>query len=250
MKINQSHFPFTGIAVLSFGFVLVCGFNNPGKYNTNTHFNWSNSIKSQDTIPLNNNLDDGFYDKALKESIKNFDENMANLDEQIKNLKIDMNEKVKASLDKINIEELKKQATATLQQIDWNKMQDDIKSSVKNARDEFAKIDFTKMQDDIIKMQEKLKPQDFQRQIEDAVNNAQPSIKKMQEKLKRLDEFSDALAADGLIDKKKSYTLEWKSGELYINDKVQPEAVSHKYRKYENDFNGKIKMFPDDAESF
>ena len=65
----------------------------------------------------------------------------------------------------------------------------------------------------------------------------------------QLKEFTDALAADGLIDKKKGYTIEWKNGDLYINDKVQPKSVSDKYRKYE-DFKGKIKMEPDGAEHF
>ena len=56
------------------------------------------------------------------------------------------------------------------------------------------------------------------------------------------------MEADGLIDKKKGYTIEWKSGELYINGTEQPKNVSDKYKKYES--SGVIKTQPDGAEHF
>ena len=61
-------------------------------------------------------------------------------------------------------------------------------------------------------------------------------------------DFTDELAADGLINKKKGYTIEWKNGNLYINDKEQSKDISDKYRKYES--TGKIKMLPEGAEHF
>ena len=48
-----------------------------------------------------------------------------------------------------------------------------------------------------------------------------------------LKDFTDQLQKDGLIDKKKGYSIEWKNGgELYINGKKQPKEISDKYKKY------------------
>ena len=77
---------------------------------------------------------------------------------------------------------------------------------------------------------------------------AQEGINKAKEKLQQMKDFTDALAADGLIDKKKGYTIEWKDGNLYIDGKEQPKNISDKYRKYEEE--GKIKMLPEGAEHF
>ncbi len=86
------------------------------------------------------------------------------------------------------------------------------------------------------------------KQIDDAMNNAKEGIEKAKQQLQQMKDFTDALAADGLIDKKKGYTIEWKNGNLYINGTQQPKNISDKYRKYES--TGKIKTEPDGAEHF
>lgn len=53
-----------------------------------------------------------------------------------------------------------------------------------------------------------------------------------QEYLKVMNQLIDGLHKDGLIDKKKTYKLEVKKGDLYINGQKQPIEVSDKYRKY------------------
>jgi hypothetical protein len=60
--------------------------------------------------------------------------------------------------------------------------------------------------------------------------------------------FTNALAGDGLIDKKKGYTIEWKKGSLYINGNEQPKNISDKYHKYEEE--DKIKIQAECVEHF
>jgi hypothetical protein len=256
MKKIQKHFPFIDFCLLPLGFLIVCGFNNPGKSYANNNFKNTNHI---DTVPENNYNGNNFNSESFNKAMKELDENMANLDVQLKNLNVNIDTQLKESLSKINLEEIEKQTEASLKQIDWNKMQNDINNSVKEAQDQIAKIDFTKMQNDMKALQEKMQSEEFKsqfdseklhKQIDDAMSKAKQGMAKAKEKLQELKDFTDALAADGLIDKKKGYTIEWKNGDLYINDKVQPKSVSDKYRKYEDDFKGRIKMEPDGAEHF
>jgi hypothetical protein len=50
--------------------------------------------------------------------------------------------------------------------------------------------------------------------------------------LKLMNQLIDGLHEDGLIDRKKPYTVQVKEGELYIDSKKQPKEVSDKFRKY------------------
>lgn len=157
------------------------------------------------------------------------------------------------------MDEIEKQTEASLKQIDWNKMQQQVDNSLKQAQKEIAQIDFTKVQNEVKNMQEKLQSEEFksqfdsekiQKQIDEAMSKAKESIEKAKEHLQQLKNFTDELAADGLIDKKKGYTIEWKNGSLYIDGKEQSKSISDKYRKYENDNDGEIKMEPEGAEHF
>jgi len=51
--------------------------------------------------------------------------------------------------------------------------------------------------------------------------------------LRDLKDFTDALQQDGLIAKKKGYTIEWtKDGDLIINGKTQPKEISDRYSRF------------------
>ncbi len=78
--------------------------------------------------------------------------------------------------------------------------------------------------------------------FEKAMRNAKESMLKAKEELKNIKDFTNALEKDGLIDKKKNYKIEVRSGELYINDTKQSKEVSEKYRKYYRKENFTISM--------
>ena len=253
MKKRLRYFPILSFAMLPAGALLICSWQNPN------HNNYSDksgiNINQRDTTPK--------YDykveinmQAFDNAMKNLDKSMANLDLHMKELDLNFGKQLE-SLSKINFDEIQKQTEASIKSIDWHKMQKDIDGSLQNMQQEIAKIDFSKMQNQMKDLQEKFQSDEFksqfnseklQRQIDDAMSNAKEGIEKAKEKLQLMKDFTNELAADGLIDKKKGYTIEWKNGNLYIDDKEQPKDISDKYPKYES--TGKIKMLPEGAEHF
>jgi hypothetical protein len=252
MKKYQKQFSLFNFSILFIVVVIACAWQNP---NNNNSVNQFNNIDQTDTVPKNNYNKEYFNSDEFNKAMKELDKSMDNLDIQMKNLDVNIDKQVEESLSKINFDEIEKQTEASLKAIDWNKMQQQVDNSMKNAQQAIAKIDFTKMQNQMKDLQEKFQSQEFKsqfdseklhKQIDDAMSKAKEGIEKAKEKLQQMKEFTNALTADGLIDKKKGYTIEWKDGDLIINGKEQPKSISNKYRKYESD--GKIKMLPNDAE--
>ena len=248
---------FSGIAytVLPATALMLCSWESPGEYNYSNRVikNVNKAITCEavqkDTLPK---TEQDSFDKAMKE----MDINMDKMNEQMKNMKVDLDLKLEA-LSKIDIEAIQKQTEASLKQIDWSKMQQDINVSIKDVQEQIAKIDLSNIKVEMQALQEKLQSEEFksqlnsekmQKQISEAMVNAKAGMEKAKQKMQQIKTFTDELSADGLIDKKKGYELEWKSGELYINGQKQPKDISDKYRRYES--NGKIKILPEGAEQF
>jgi len=247
MKKIMKHFSRFPFFVLPASVLLFCSWQEPkgNHYSDNGYEN----TNRKDTVP-------GKIDKEYDLNMKELDKAMDNLNIQMKNLNLNFDKQFEA-LSKINFDEIEKQTEASLKAIDWNKMQQDVNISLQNAQKEIAQIDFSKMQNDFKKMQDKLQSEAFksqfntekmQKEIAGAMSKAKESIEKAKEKLQQMKNFTDELAADGLIDKKKGYTIEWKNGSLFINGKQQPKDISDKYRKYEDE--DEIKMLPEGAERF
>jgi hypothetical protein len=86
-------------------------------------------------------------------------------------------------------------------------------------------------------------------EIEKSMQNAKESIDKAKKELEGYKGLIDGLDKDGFLDKNKNYTIEYKNGELIVNDKKQPDDVVKKYsgflkdhknftiKKDDNDFN-------------
>src|SRR6185295_5143489 len=93
----------------------------------------------------------------------------------------------------------------------------------------------------------KLNGSQFKQEIENAMKDARNEMEKAKRELQDLKDFTGALEKDGLIDKKKGYTIEWtKDGNLIINGKTQPKEISDKYSRYYKKDGYKIKMRPDE----
>lgn len=208
------------------------------------------AVNITDTLPESKAKD---FDKAIEA----LNESMTMLNKQMKEIKIEVDKEIAKALSSVDFEAMEKQMKASFDKINWDKVQQDANVSIQKARAQIAKIDFTRMQKDMQALQEKFKSEEFksqfngeklQQQIDAAMANAKAGIEKAKVKLQQMKDFTNALVADGLIDKKKGYTIEWKAGDLYINQQKQSKDISDKYRKYEN--SGKIKMAPDDAKYF
>jgi hypothetical protein len=129
------------------------------------------------------------------------------------------------------MKEMKVQLENAMKQIDAAKLQSDINASI-------AKIDMDKIKMELDKVKEidfkgieenlkKMKPE-----IEKSMQDAKENIEKAKKELTQYKSFIDGLDQDGLIDKDKNYTIQYKNGELIINGKKQPANVVNKYGSF------------------
>jgi chromosome segregation ATPase len=144
-------------------------------------------------------------------------------------------EKMKAdlqqSLQKVDMTEMKVQLESAMKQIDAAKLQADINSAIakvdvekmKAELDKVKNIDFKGMEENL----NKIKPE-----LEKSMQDAKTGIEKAKKELADYKALIDGLDKDGLINKSKSYTIQYKGGELTINGKKQPAGVVKKYNKY------------------
>jgi len=229
--------------VMPVSLIVFCSWDNPGMYNYPNRVINANQVIT-DTLPKKT-------EDELEKAMSQLDIKLDKMKVEMKDLKIDLNKQLQ-TLSAIDFNAIQKQTEASLKQIDWNKMQQEVNVSVQNAQDVIAKIDLTK---EMQALQQKFQSEEFksqfntekmQKEVEDAMKHAKVNMEKAKQQLQQVKAFTNALATEGLIDKKKGYTIEWKSGELYINGGKQPKNIADKYRKYES--SGKIKMEPNGVE--
>ncbi len=148
-----------------------------------------------------------------------------------------MQKELDASLSKIDFEKIQKEVDASLKKIDWQKMQTELNVAMEKVK----QVDMKKVQEQINqamanvekqKLNMNLHADEIKEHVSKAMEKAKVSIEKAKVELKLMQEFTNELQKDGLIDKSKHYKIEVKDGELYINDVKQSKEVSDKYRKY------------------
>ncbi len=167
MKKIQKYFPLIDFCILPVGMLLICSWDNPGNnYYANRPII---NVKQTDTVPKNN-YNDNFNTDDFNKAMKTLNENMANLDVQMKNLNLNLDKQIETSLSKIDFEEIEKQTEASLKAVDWNKIQQEVDNSLQQAKREIAKIDFAKMQTDMKALQEKLQSEEFKSQFNSEKN--------------------------------------------------------------------------------
>lgn len=247
---------FTGI--LSIG-LLSWDFKQPGSVFTD------NDIS--DTIPPGREKKIRDLDDVLKElddaqfkMDKNFKPDMEKMKKEMEESfkKIDM-DKLKAEIDRglkeMDMDKIKMEVEKSIAKIDWDKMKADMEKvkeidmgkmelDMKKMEEEMKKIgpeieksmvkikemDFSKLELDMKKMEEEMKK--IGPEMEKAMEKAKVEIEKAKEEMKEYKTFVDGLDKDGLIDKKKEYTIKHKDGEFIINGKKQPAEVYNKYRSF------------------
>jgi hypothetical protein len=199
-------------------------------------------------------VDDKNLDK-LDEALKNLDVRMKELDERLKKMDFSKMEKeTNVAMKKVDFEKMNKELEASMKKIDWQKMQEELNASMGKLKE----VDMSRVKEQLARTQlqmekhqhdMKLNHEHMQENIEKTMKHAHESMQKAQQSMEKahaqlanLQEFTDALQADGLIDKKKDYNVEVKDGELYINGTKQSKEVSEKYKKYYKKDNFQINM--------
>jgi hypothetical protein len=163
--------------------------------------------------------------EQLKEAMKQIDMAKIQMDVDKALKQVDM-EKIRAEVERatreIDAAKIEKEVKESLAAVDWEKMKKDM--------DEVKKIDMSKLDADMKKLQLEMK--DLGPKIEKEMENAKAGIEKAKVEMREYKSFVDGLEKDGLINKKESYSIEHKNGELIINGKKQPADVYNKYGSF------------------
>jgi chromosome segregation ATPase len=158
-------------------------------------------------------------DAQIQRSLKaiDFDKIQHELDESLS--KIDK-EQITRELEKARI-----QVDQALEKANWQQ-------ELKNQKFQHEEIEkqMADAKKQLEKAREQMKSQQFD--FKKDLDKAKIDIDRAKEELKSYQEMIYAMEKDGLLNTKDDYTIEYKEGDLYINDKKQPQEVTDKYKKY------------------
>jgi chromosome segregation ATPase len=157
-----------------------------------------------------------------------------------------MKVQLQENLDKVDMQQMKEEIAKAMKEIDMAKIQTDINNSISKIDMDKIKVELDKVKDiDFKGIEENLKK--MKPEIEKSMQHAKESIDKAKKELEGYKSLIDGLDKDGLIDKNKNYTIEYKNGELTVNEKKQPADVVKKYSSFLKDHkNFTIKKDNDD----
>lgn len=209
------------------------------------------------TVPKQRNYDKNELTvKDIDNAMKELDIELQKMNVELKNMNIEISKSIKDAMSQLDMEKINKELSEEMKKVDFAKIQDEVNSSLKEAQAEISKVDMEKIQREVNQSlkdaQQKIKKADMEKvqlemkdlenklnngelkkQIEESMKDAKIQMEKAKKELLQLKEFTDALQKDGLIDKDKRFSIEWKNGEdLYINGEKQPKEISDKYKKY------------------
>src|SRR6476469_508666 len=197
--------------------------------------NTINNTRRDTTEPKQRDNDkDEFRMKELQEAMKQLDLQMQKLDLHMKDIDLKISKQVQEVLANVDMEKINNEVQENLKNVDIDKIKLEVDKSVKDAQEQIKNIDMDKM---------KLQMQELKKKIKNTIKDTKERIKKKKKNLQDIKDFTDQLQKDGLIDKKKGYSIEWKNGgQLYINGKKQPKEISDKYKKYYKKDGWRIEM--------
>jgi hypothetical protein len=203
-----------------------------------------NNTARDTTEPKQRNNDkDEFRMNELEDAMKQLDIQMQKLDVQLKDIDVNISKHVQEALANIDMQKLNKEVQENLKNIDFDKIKLQVDKSLEQAKEQIKNIDTQKLKIQMQELQNKFNSEDFKKEIERSMKGAKESIEKAKKNLQEMKEFTDELEKDGLIDKDKGYSIEWKNGgELYINGKKQSKEISDKYKKYYKKDGWRIEM--------
>jgi hypothetical protein len=161
--------------------------------------------------------------REIEESLRkiDFDKIQRDIDQSLDDAKRVNKEEIKQE-----IENARKEVENALRNEEWKeelkeaqrRSKDDVQKELENAKKEMARV------------REEMKHQKFD--FKKDMDKAREEVGKAREEMKGYQEMIYEIEKDGLINTKEDYSIEYKSGDLFINDKKQPQSVTDKYNKY------------------
>lgn len=175
--------------------------------------------------------------QEIDEATKNIDVKkiQEEVTKAIKNVDFEkMKTDLQQNVDKVDLQQMKDEIAKAMKEIDAEKIKADINASISKIDMDKIKLELGKAENiDFMKMEENLKK--MKPEIEKSMQGAKESIEKAKKELLEYKGFIDILDKDGLINKSKNYTIEYKNGELSINGKRQSSDVAKKYNSFLKD---------------
>ena len=150
-----------------------------------------------------------------------FDKIQRDIEQSLEDVK-----KVDKEAIKKEIENAKKQVKEAMEKEEWK---EDMKKAQLESKEEVKKA-MEDVKKEMAKVKEEMKDQkfNFKKDMEKAkveLDNAKSELKDYQDMIYEMEK-------DGLLSTKEDYSIRYNDGELFINDKKQPESVTDKYKKY------------------
>lgn len=169
------------------------------------------------------NIDYEMINRQVQESLRKIDfaEIQRSIERSLEEVK-----KIDKSALRHELENAQKQVEEALKREDWK---EEVKKAQEFNRDEVKK-ELENAKKEVAKVREELKQQKFDFSKE--MNNAKEGIDKAKAEMKGYQEMIYNMEAAGLLSTKEDYTIEYKDGDLFINNKKQPQEVTDKYKKY------------------
>lgn len=174
--------------------------------------------------------------KETKEAMEkiNFDKVHRQLEESLSRMDFDkIQQQIDESMASIDKEEIKaqlkkaqKQVQDALEQQNWKESFEKAQSIQKEQLDK----QMQKLQSDMEKLKADLKHQQFN--FKEQMDKANIELDKAREEMKGYQEMIYDMEKDKLLSTDEDYSIEYKDGDLFINDKKQSPEITNRYKKY------------------
>lgn len=146
-------------------------------------------------------------------------------------IKIDIDKALK----EIDFAKIEQGVKSALKEIEWNKLNNDVKLSLQDAKKEIEKINMEELKKQMEKAKaeiEKSKNEIRKINVDEIMKNANAGIAKATDELRLKKEMFDTMEKEGLINQRDGFTIEFKDKDLIINGKKQSEAIRDKYLRF------------------
>jgi chromosome segregation ATPase len=188
------------------------------------------------------NIDWGKIDMEIEKSMKKIDEEMARHDIDMEKMEQDIEKSVK-DIDAEKIEKETKEAVQhAMENVDFKKINEEVRVALAQAKEQLNSPEFRKNIEDVTR----INTDEIKRELEKArteienskvdikeeMSNAKKEIKKAKEELAGYHQMLDEMEKEGLINTNADYSIEYKAGDLYINDQKQTQDVTNRYKNY------------------
>ncbi len=199
---------------------------------------YTNGSEDTTTRGKRNRLKIEYNLHELNEAIKEIDVQMLALERHIKSIDLsEIEQQLNKEFDADHIQKIEKEVNESLNKIDWEKVQSDLKkavSQVKQLEAEQVKQNMNQLKLELEKQKEhfQIDGKKLRIQVEEGVQKAMEGMQKAKEELNEINKLTNTLEKDGLIDKNKPFKIEVRNGELFINGTKQSTEVNEKYKSY------------------